>query len=193
VRMKRGTVRWRDTTLVGDGEGKVQLDAADLLAMKVTIGKSHLELRDVLVERKGETWPAWWSTLEVEEGELAERSVGVTVDVRSKDAQPAIELLEAGGALRSWPGGLVRLDNVTARVKIEHTDHRLDVQILRARAGNLDVRGRLEKADGGRAVGAFLIKSGPLSLGIAIAKDGTGLSPFESDAWLDGRIAKLGR
>jgi len=193
VRMKRGAVRWRDTTLAGDGEGKIRLDSADLLTMKVAIGKSHLELRDVVVQRKGDAWPAWWSTLDVEEGELGAESVGVTVNARCKDGRPAIELLEAGGALPSWAGGLTSLDNVTLHASIAHADHRLDFQLLRAHAGSLDVRGRLQRPDGGHPVGAFLLRSGAVSAGIAIAPEGTGVKLFEGDAWLDERIAKLGR
>jgi hypothetical protein len=192
VQTKHTALRWRDATLKGDSEGSIRLDAADVLARKVTIGKSHLELRDVVVERKGDASPPWWSTLDVESGELGAGVEGVTVDVRSKDARPAIELLEAGNVLPSWIGKLLRLENLAVRAKIEHKDHRLDFQLFRARAGTLDVRGRLERPDGGRAVGAFLIKSGPLSLGLGITSSGTGLAPFGSDAWLDERMSNLG-
>ncbi len=189
--MKRGVLRWRDTTFTGNGDGDVRLDLADPAALVVTVGKSHLELRDVEVARKGDTWPAWWSTLDVERGELGARSVGVTVDARCKDGRPAIELLESAGVLPSWLGALLRLEKVTLRASIEHTEGRLDFQLLHARAGSLDVRGRLERPDGGHPTGAFLLRSGPVSAGVSFGKDGTAVKLFEGDKWLDERITGL--
>ena len=54
------------------------------------------------------------------------------------------------------------------------------------------MRGRLDKHDGAKVVGAFLIKAKePLSLGIAIERDGTSLKPFEGEAWLERSFAML--
>ena len=55
------------------------------------------------------------------------------------------------------------------------------------------MRGRLRKPDGGKPEGAFLFKKGPLSVGVAFDKDGGAVRPFEDDAWLDRRLATIGR
>lgn len=190
---KKMTVRFRDTTIRGDSEAKIRVDRADPFAPIATFGKSHVSVRDVVIERKGDVWPAWWSDIDVTRGELGPTRIGASFQARCKDSRPAIELLESGGALPEWAGGLLRGAPVTLDGSLDHRPSGLDFNLLRARADTLDVRGRLRKPDRGKAEGAFLLKSGPLSLGVAFGEEGSAIKPFEDDAWLDRRLATVAR
>lgn len=193
ARVKGFGIKWKDTLLTGDSTAKVQLDIADLRARELSFAKSHLDLTNVVLTRDKESQKPWWASIDVLHAELAERKLGIAIQARCKDARPALEFLAAGDAMPEWATGLLNTESVTFNARIERKGTRTDINLLRARSLGLDVRGRLKKPDGERAEGAFLIKSGPLSVGIAIDEDGTAVKPFESDAWLDRRIAAFAR
>lgn len=190
--VEKAVLQWKDVTVRGDVVSTVNVDVGDLRAKTLLLEKSHVHLANTTIERKGDSRP-WWATVDVREAEISPRRIGASIEARCKDGQPAVELLEAGKVLPEWAGGLLHTESLTLSAKLEHKGKHLDFTLLRARGGSLDVRGRLKRPDHSRPEGAFLIKAGPLAVGIAIDERHTHVVPFESEAWIDRRIASLGR
>jgi hypothetical protein len=51
----------------------------------------------------------------------------------------------------------------------------------------------LKKDKGQEPVGAFLVKSGILSVGIKLEKDGPGIHPLATESWVNEKMAGLDR
>ncbi|WP_437656985.1 hypothetical protein [Sorangium sp. So ce1182] len=80
-----------------------------------------------------------------------------------------------------------------ARATVRRKASDIDFRLLKAEGVNLASRGRLTKSDERDPNGAFLVRSGPLSVGIDLDQDGAGVHPLVGDDWVNEKTAALGR
>ncbi|KYF65845.1 hypothetical protein BE11_44625 [Sorangium cellulosum] len=191
--MKQGALRWKETTVKGDAEARIALDAASVLNPAATFRKSRIEIKDLAVEHKGEAWPDWWARIDIDEAKVGRGLMQAAIRLECKDARPAVELLDAEDAIPGWAAGLLTMEGLKASATVSRKASDVDFRLLEAQGGNLAIRGRLTKSDGQDPRGAFLVKSGLLSVGIDLAQDGAGVHPLVGDDWVNEKIAALGR
>ncbi|MGK3996532.1 hypothetical protein [Sorangium sp. So ce1024] len=191
--LKQGALRWKETTVKGDAEARIALAAANVLNPTATLRKSRIELKDVAVEHEGEAWPDWWARIDVDDAKVGRGLMAAAIRLECKDARPAVELLDAEDAIPKWAAGLLTMERLTASATVKREASDVDFRLLEAQGGNLAIRGRLTKSEGQDPRGAFLVKSGVLSVGIDLDQDGAGVHPLVGDDWVNEKIAALGR
>ncbi len=131
--------------------------------------------------------------VDIEEAKLGEDLIEARLKLRCKDAQPAVGLLDAEDMIPGWAAGFLTLEGLTASADLKRSDSMTDFKLLKAEGGSFEFRGRLKKPVKGKPEGAFLVSAGPLSVGISIDKDGTGVAPFAGDVWVNKKMMALDR
>ncbi|AUX20682.1 hypothetical protein SOCEGT47_011550 [Sorangium cellulosum] len=193
LRLEDGALRWKETRVKGDAAARLALDAADVWSPSARVRKSRIEIEDLAVERGGEAWPGWWARIDIDEARVARGLLEAAIRLECKDARPAVALLDAEDAIPGWATGLLTMEGLKASATVRREESDVDFRLLEAQGGNLALRGRLTKSDGREARGAFLVKSGPLSVGIDLAEDGAGVHPLVGDDWVNEKMAALGK
>lgn len=179
-----------DTAMTGEAEGQLRLAQLDLESGLADFAGSHLEVRNVLVKRGGETpWP-WWGRLELVAGDLRTgppRVLYAHVDLRAQNARPLYRLLNA--RLPPWAEWLLKMEGVTATVDVALARSFVDVKSLEARGGAFHILGRYHAA---KAVsdGAFLIDAGPLALGVGLSGGESKLELVGARSWFRDHMAR---
>lgn len=191
--LKRGALTWKETRVKGDVEARVALDAADVLGPTATLGKSRIEIKDLEIEHQGEAWPGWWARIDIDDAKVGRGLMEAAIRLECKDALPAVKLLDAEDAIPGWAAGLLTMEGLKASATVRRKASDVDFRLLEAQGGNLAIRGRLTKSDGQEPLGAFLVKSGLLSVGIDLERDGAGVHPLVGDDWVNEKMAALGR
>ncbi|WP_437652574.1 hypothetical protein [Sorangium sp. So ce1182] len=191
--MKHGAFKFKETTVKGDAEARFELEAADLMSSSARLRKSRIELKDVAVEHKGETWPDWWARVDIDEAKVGRGLMEAAVRIECKDALPAVKLLDAEDAIPGWAAGLLTMEGLKASATVRRKASDVDFRLLEAQGGSLAIRGRLTKSDGQDPLGAFLVRSGVLSVGIDLDREGAGVHPLVGDDWVNEKIAALGK
>ncbi|WP_437726071.1 hypothetical protein [Sorangium sp. So ce861] len=191
--LKQGALAWKETRLKGDVKARVAIDAANLLGPTAKLGKSRVEIEDLAIEHKGEALPGWWARIDVDDAKLGRGLMEAAIRLECKDARPAVALLDAEDAIPGWAAGLLTMEGLKASATVRRKESDVDFRLLEAQGGNLAIRGRLTKSDGQDPLGAFLVKSGLLSVGIDLERDGAGVHPLVGDDWVNEKMAALGR
>ncbi|WP_437678639.1 hypothetical protein [Sorangium sp. So ce131] len=191
--MKHGALAWKETRFKADATARIALDAADVLNPSATLRKSRIEIKDLAIEHEGEALPGWWARIDIDDAKVRKGLMEATIRLECKDARPAVKLLDAEDVIPGWASGLLTMDGLTASAKVQRKGDDVDFRLLEAQGGNLAIRGRLTKSDGRDALGAFLVTSGPLSVGIDLGADGAGVHPLVGDDWVNEQMAALGR
>ncbi|WP_437815985.1 hypothetical protein [Sorangium sp. So ce1078] len=190
--MKHGALTWKETRVKGDVKARVALDAANVLGPTATLGKSRIEIKDLAIEHKGEALPGWWANIDIDDAKVGRGRMEAAIRLECKDAMPAVKLLDAEDVIPGWAAGLLTMEGLKASATVKRNASDVDFRLLEAQGGNLAIRGRLTKSDGQEPLGAFLVKSGLLSVGIDLERDGAGVHPLVGDDWVNEKIAALG-
>ncbi|WP_437601132.1 hypothetical protein [Sorangium sp. So ce590] len=191
--LKHGALTWKETRVKGDVEARVALAAANVLGPTATLGKSRIEIKDLAIEHEGEAWPGWWARVDIDDAKVGRGLIEAAIRLECKDAMPAVKLLDAEDVIPRWAAGLLTMEGLKASATVRRKERDVDFRLLEAQGGNLAIRGRLTKSDGQEPLGAFLVKSGLLSLGIGLDRDGAGVHPLVGDDWVNEKMAALGR
>jgi len=191
--VRHAAVRFKQTSIQADAVAELALESSGPLPKLPSIRKSKVEVSDVIFKHKGEAYPAWWAKVDIEEATLGEDLIHARLKLRCKDAQPAVGLLDAEDVIPGWAAGLLTLEGLTASADVRKSDAATDFKLLKAEGGSFELRGRLKKPVKGKPEGAFLVSAGPLSVGISIDKDGTGVTPLAGDVWVNKKMAALDR
>lgn len=157
-----------------------RLDFGDLSA---SFSGSRLRLRDVAVD--GATGRAWSGELRtpIAHLDLKNGGFGGHVDGRFADARPVVALLPPG--LPKWVAGLLDLSDLSVSANTVVSPGVLEVTAARAAAGTFQLLGDYRERGRGRW-GAFLVRSGPLALGVGVTETGTTLHPVGAVKWFEG-------
>ncbi|AUX29643.1 MULTISPECIES: hypothetical protein [Sorangium] len=191
--LKQGALAWKETRVKGDVKARLSLDAANLLGPTARLGKSRIEIEDLAIEHEGEALPGWWARIDVDDAKVGRGLMEAAIRLECKDARPAVALLDAEDAIPGWAAGLLTMEGLKASATVRRKESDVDFRLLEAQGGNLAIRGRLTKSDGQEPLGAFLVKSGLLSVGIDLERDGAGVHPLVGDDWVNEKMAALGR
>ncbi|WP_437318765.1 hypothetical protein [Sorangium sp. So ce385] len=191
--LKQGALAWKETRVKGDIKARVAIDAANLLGPTAKLGKSRIEIEDLAIEHEGEALPGWWARIDVDDAKVGRGLMEAAIRLECKDARPAVALLDAEDAIPGWAAGLLTMEGLKASATVRRKESGVDFRLLEAQGGNLAIRGRLTKSDGQEPLGAFLVKSGLLSVGIDLERDGAGVHPLVGDDWVNEKMAALGR
>ncbi|WP_437907626.1 hypothetical protein WME95_06905 [Sorangium sp. So ce327] len=191
--LKHGALQWKQTKVKGDVAARMTLDAANVLNQAAKLRKGRIDIEDLAVEHEGEAVPGWWAHIDIEDAEVRRGLMEAAIRLECKDARPAVMLLDAEDAIPGWAAGLLTMEGLKASAKVRRADAGVDFRLLEATGGDLAIRGRLTKSDGQTPRGAFLVKSGLLSVGIALDRDGAGVHPLAGDDWVNEKMIALGR
>ncbi|WP_437591411.1 hypothetical protein [Sorangium sp. So ce1000] len=193
LRLKHGALQWKQTRVKGDVTARLKLDAASVSNPTAKLREGRIDVEDLAIEHEGATLPGWWAHIDIEEASVRRGLMEAAIRVECKDATPAVTLLDAEDVIPGWAAGLLSMEGLKASAKVSRAEGGIDFRLLEAKGGNLAIRGRLTKSDGRTARGAFLVKSGLLSVGIAIDRDGAGVHPLVGDDWVNEEMIALGR
>lgn len=186
--VKRGAMKWKDTRVLGDVTVDLALENGDIAARTAALGASRVDVRDLAITHKGETWPEWWARVDIEKAKLEKKLIEATIKLECKDAQPAVGLLDAEDVIPGWAAGLLTMEGLKASATVRRSERDIDFKLLKAEGGSLAIRGRLKKPREGKPEGAFLVRSGILSVGIDIEEDGAGVHPLAGDTWVNEKM-----
>jgi hypothetical protein len=189
--MKQGAMKWKETRILGDATVEIGIERGDIAGRTASLRPSRVEIKDLAITHKGETWPDWWARIDIEKGTIDKKVLEASIKLECKDAQPAAGLLDAEDVIPAWAAGLLSMEGLKAAATVKRSERGIDFKLLKAEGGNLAIRGRLLKEKGGKPEGAFLVRSGILSVGINIEKDGAGVHPLAGDTWVNEKMVKL--
>jgi hypothetical protein len=192
--LKKVSMHWKHTVLKGEGSADIAIGSADPLGMEMALGRSRVEVKDIVIKHRDETFPAWWAKVDIDKASISRNSAALSLRIQTKDAQPAVGLLDAEDVIPGWAAGLLTMEGLTASANLTKRGDDIDFTLTRAKGGSLDIRGRLLAPGVGPLEGAFVVSNGPvLTVGILIDRDGVGVRPFAGDDWLKEKSAELGR
>ena len=104
-----------------------------------------------------------------------------------------VGLLDAEDVIPGWAAGLLTMEGLKASATVKKRGSDVDFKLLRAEGGSLALHGRLRKSGARDPAGAFLVRSGVLSVGIDIEQDGTGVKLLAGESWVNEKMAALDR
>jgi hypothetical protein len=87
-------------------------------------------------------------------------------------------------------GTALALEHLEAKASVAFADGDFDLKLMDARSGNVRMRGYLSK-HAQQPLGAFLLSSGPINVGVTLSQGDTEISPFVGDEWLATAWPKL--
>jgi len=179
-----------DTAMTGEAVGQLRLARLDFVSGLADFSGSHLEVRNVVVKRGGETpWP-WWGLLNLVAGDLRTgppRVLYAHVDVRTQNARPLYRLLNA--ELPPWAEWLLKMEGLTATADVALGKSFVDVKSLEARGGAFHILGRYHRGKES-SDGAFLIDAGPLALGVGLSGGESQLQLVGARSWFREHMAR---
>lgn len=192
--LKKVSMHWKHTVVEGEGSADIAIGSADPFGMQMALGRSRVEVKDIVIKHRDKTFPAWWAKVDIDKASISRGSAALSLRLQTKDAQPAVGLLDAEDVIPGWATGLLTMEGLTASANLTKRGDDIDFTLTRAKGGSLDIRGRLLAPGVGSLEGAFVVSSGPiLAVGILIDKEGVGIRPFAGDDWLKEKSAALGR
>jgi hypothetical protein len=191
--MKHGAMAWKETRAKADAVARLEIEGVDVFSRTAAIRKGRVEIDDLAIEHKGETWPDWWARIDIDEAKVGDGVVEAAVRLECKDAQPAVGLLDAEDVIPGWAAGLLTMEGLKASATVKKRGSDVDFKLLRVEGGSLTIHGRLRKSGARDPAGAFLVRSGALSVGIDIEQDGTGVKLLAGESWVNEKMAALDR
>lgn len=115
------------------------------------------------------------------------RASGV-VKVSLSSTEALLPLLMAD-PIKDVTGAALDLQRLEARASLLYAGENFDLRVLEAESGRVRLRGYLSKRE--RPLGAFLLSSGPINVGVTLVGGETEISPFVSDEWLVATWSRL--
>lgn len=191
--IKKAAMGWKDTRVTTNAVAEFDIGDVNLAKKTATLRQSRIEVTDVGIKYKNETWSDWWARININDGKISEKLIEAGIKLECRDAEPAVGLLDARDVIPSWAAGLLSMEGLKAAATVRKSRGEVDFKLLKAEGGSLSIRGRLQKSTGEEPVGAFLVKSGILSVGIKLEKDGPGVHPLATESWVNEKMSRLNR
>jgi len=149
---------------------------------EVVLDGAHLALRDAHIGGVR----SWSATLDAPRArlKLAPPSLAASVHLRAADARPALR------GLPDIVAKLVEMPGLRASARLHVGANGFAVQDLRARGGDVAVRGDYAGLENDPD-GAFVVEKGPIAVGIHLDKDGARPRIDDLDPWLRERARAI--
>lgn len=189
--IRKAAMGWKDTRVTTNAVAEFDIGDVNFAAKTATLRQSRIEVTDVGIKYKNETWSDWWARININDGTISQNLIEAGIKLECRDAEPAVGLLDAKDVIPGWAAGLISMEGLKAAATVKKSGSAVDFKLLKAEGGSLSIRGRLKKPTGEEPVGAFLVKSGILSVGIKLEKDGPGIHPLATDSWVNEKMSKL--
>lgn len=127
------------------------------------------------------------------EGALgAQGQAALTLDAEARDGRPLLALLSRSGKLPRVATRLFELPHLTLHAEGQSDAGTLTVSALRLAGGKTELLGALRKLPRRPPRGAFLLRAGPLELGLGTGQGKLALHPVHGDAWFHAQQQTLG-
>jgi hypothetical protein len=191
--IRKAAMGWKDTRVTTNAVAEFDIGEVNIGAKTASIKQSRIEVTDVGINYKGHTWSDWWARVNINDAQISEKLIEAGIKIECRDAEPAIGLLDAREVIPGWAAGLISTEGLKAAATVRKSGGSVDFKLLKAEGGNLSIRGRLKKPTGKEPIGAFLVKSGVLSVGIKLEQDGPGIHPLATESWVNEKMSKLDR
>lgn len=191
--VRKASMGWKDTRMTANAVAELAIGDVNIAAKTASLKESRLEVTDVGIDYKGQKWSDWWARVNINDAKISEKLIEAGIKIECRDAEPAVGLLDAKDVIPGWAAGLLSMEGLKASATVRKSGGDVDFKLLKAEGGNLYIRGGLKKDKGQEPVGAFLVKSGILSVGIKLEKDGPGIHPLATESWVNEKMAGLDR
>jgi hypothetical protein len=191
--ISKAAMGWKDTRVTTNAVAEFALGDVNIHEKTATLRESRIEVKDVGITYKGTKWTDWWARVNINDAKISEKLIEGAIKIECRDAEPAVGLLDARDVIPSWAAGLLSMEGLKAAATVRKSGESIDFKLLKAEGGSLSIRGRLKKGTGQEPIGAFLVKSGILSVGIKLEKDGPGVHPLATDSWVNEKMSRLDR
>jgi hypothetical protein len=173
-------------TLDLTASGKVWANASSKdLSKRIALPDTGADLDRIAIGVEGARQSGLQATVRLADATLGRNpeilAGGVALDVRPGDRvmRFAAEL----ASLPRWVGDASASKSLRAQASAHVGGGTVAFRDVRASSGRLAARGRFSQKDGATH-GAFVLRTGPLSVGLALDKDGTRVVPFATESWL---------
>lgn len=191
--ISKAAMGWKDTRVTADAVAEFAIGDVNLAAKTAAVRESRVEVKNVGIAYKGEKWSDWWARININDAKISEKLIEAGIKLECRDAEPAVGLLDARDVIPGWAAGFLTLEGLKASATVRKSGDAVDFKLLKAEGGSFEMRGRLKKSTGREPLGAFLVRSGILSVGIELEKDGPGVHPLAGDSWVNEKMAGLDR
>lgn len=189
-----GDARLADATLRGNVTAAGTLEALDLGRQTLHVRRMRVTARDVSIDRGSDRAVGWWADVNVQklDASLARSTELAThADLRCRDGAPFLAVLVGGGQIPGWVPSLFPMKRLTASADLRVARAVADLD-LRVRSTTADVTARLHDL-GGAIDGAILVKTGVVSVGVALARGESHTTVFAGEDWLKAKADAVAR
>ena len=178
-----------------DLDAKLALPSIDL-EQRSARGSGRLSVRNGALRAGSYAVAGWWADVNLGGAELSfARGVRARTafDTKLRDGAPLLTVLAAEGELPRWVERILPLNEIEVSGQLSHRCHVTELLIPQASGGLLEGSGRLVGTKGGTQA-AFLLQLealNPLSAGVSMGTDDSGVSPLAGEDWLDEHVSRL--
>lgn len=193
--LPRVAFRYKEGTVRGRASGRLKVPRWDVVHDDMEISGSHVALSNVVTTGTAHDERDWWGRFDIPSGRL-HNGLSANTTVSCRDARPLYTLL--GTPLPGWAEGILKLEGLKATARIRLAGKLIDMEDLEAAGGKFHIAGRYREKGDDRN-GAFLIETGPLAVGAAIAGPSSKIKLLGARKWfkeqtgVDQAAARRGR
>jgi len=173
--------RYRKGTLTGRAGGRLAVSRWDMARNILEISGSRIDLTEIATSGASHDERDWWGHFEFPSGQLRDGLTANTV-VEARDARPLYTLFRAD--LPGWAEGLLKLEGIRSTARVRLSSDLVDVRDLEAEGGKFHISGEYSER-GDRERGAFLVRTGLLSVGIDIEEGKGRLKLLGARKWFE--------
>ena len=188
VSVRRAGLRLNDARVLGDLRVEGRVDGIGVGGDPMRLGGSRVIVDRARVSGSSADTAAWRGVVDVVRGELALAGgprVDALVRVDAHDASPLLGLL-LQNRLPNIVVDAARMPDLNGALRLTVSKDAMAVRDLNLRGGDVGVQGSWATTNA-RGVGAFIVRKGPLSVGLDVEPDGTSVRVFGLDGWLADR------
>jgi hypothetical protein len=163
----------------GRGGAEFELPRWNVEHDDMEISGSNVALSDVVTTGTAHDERDWWGRFDITSGRLS-RGLSAQTTVSCRDARPLYTLFEA--KLPGWAEGILKLEGMKGAARIRFAGDLVDIEDLEASGGKFHIAGRYRRK-GNDPRGAFLVETGPLTIGVAINGPSSSVKLFGARKW----------
>lgn len=183
--------RYGQADLRGDVSVRARIPRWDFEHNALDVSGTHIELRGVSSRGHGPDARDWWGRFDLKRGEIR-RGLRTAVTTNCRDARPLFVLFNT--RLPGWAEGLLKLEGLAASAGVTLDKSLVEVDDFDASGGAFRIFGRY-RSDQAVRRGAFLLETGPLSVGVDIRGDKSAVKLIGARRWYEekARSVRAGR
>lgn len=202
---RRGALDGRFDATIGQGRmtvgpfsmvcsGKVFTDvASDDVARSVSFPGAGLELKDIGLRLQGGHTDGLWLRSRLTGAKMVTSGAAgfdSAIAAESGPGDKTVELFTRMASLPDVTADVASGTKLDASLHLHVVPGELTVQVVRAKNGALETRGRLTKKKEKPMTGAFLMSVGPVYAGLELHDGKVSVRPLVGGSWLDEKLQK---